>query len=692
MGIKLTAAALLAGSALFTIQPSLIDNPDFSQEDLSVWEQEAAGAQITAQEAAEPIYGDVKTYGKITGRTSNYQCFAQDITDKVEKNQEYQYSFYVMLDEEDYRDAPEAQRTVEISPYVTAQGQTKYGEGVSGMTRQAVEPGEWIHFTGTYTPSWSGDVEKVVLRILEQGENWGQGEGVMGTYYVTGVELRKLEPAAESKIETDVPDLWRVVTQDLGSDDFIMGGSIVGSDLKDSGVMELVTKHYNAVTIGNELKPDSMFGYSNQRCPGTETVTLNGEDLAVPVMDYSRAENVLDYIYDWNQAHPENPIKVRGHVLVWHSQTPEWFFHEDYDASKPYVTPQEMTKRQEWYIKTMAEHFTGEDSKYRGMFYGWDVVNEAVSDGTGTYRSDSENSSWWAVYHSNEFILNAFRFANQYMDPEIDLFYNDYNECGSRKSLGILQLLKDVKAAEGTRIDGMGMQGHYQTAGDPDILEVAEAARSYAGVVDQIQFTEVDFKASPDYDGTAATQQQEDYKLARRYLSLYNIIKKIRENGVNVTGFTVWGVVDKYSWLQSANSVGGGADGAQRQCPLLFDDDYKVKLSYWAFVDPDRVMAAFPAEPSPEPDSQESQVQSSQEESVEESVEESSEESVEGSVESASPAEPQGGEADTGAGPQEEAGQEGSSHLGVGIVIVGALVLAAAGVAGVILKKKKGKK
>lgn len=47
-----------------------------------------------------------------------------------------------------------------------------------------------------------------------------------------------------------------------------------------------------------------------------------------------------------------------------------------------------MTLRHEWYIKTMAEHYMGENSKYKDMFYGWDVVNEAISDGRGTYRNE----------------------------------------------------------------------------------------------------------------------------------------------------------------------------------------------------------------------------------------------------------------------------------------------------------------
>ena len=508
----------------------------------------------------------------------------------MEKDKDYIYSFYVMLDPVDYADAPAQQRNVEISPYITAGGNTLYSQGCSGTVSQVLEPGVWTQFTGIYTPSWSGDLEQIVIRILEQGTNYGQGEGVMGTYYMTGMELRE-QGARESIIQTDVPRLKDAVPGDLGQE-FIIGTSIVNSDLKDVDTMALVTRHFNAITLGNELKPDAMFGYSNDRCPGTETAILNGEELVVPKLDYSRAERTLDAIYDWNQSHPEDIIKVRGHVLVWHSQTPEWWFHEDYDADKPYADTETMNRRLEWYIKTMAEHFTGEDSKYHGIFYGWDVVNEAVSDGGSRYRNASENSSWWAVYQSNEFIINAFRYANQYMDPNVELYYNDYNEWYTAKQAGIEQLLKDVQEAEGTRIDGMGMQGHYQTAGSPTMKEFATAARAYAAIVGQVQITELDMKASSAYDGTAATREKEFKTQGERYKELYDTVKSLREEGVNISNITLWGVVDKNSWLQTFNAVGGAADGKQRQCPLLFDDDYMVKPAFWAFADAARLETA----------------------------------------------------------------------------------------------------
>ena len=372
-------------------------------------------------------------------------------------------------------------------------------------------------------------------------------------------------------------------------EEFIAGTAITGNEITDKELMNLVTTHFNGVTLGNELKPDCMFGYKNEFCPGTETVTLNGEKIEVPIMGFARAEKYLDYILAWNEENPDRQIRVRGHVLVWHSQTPEWFFHEEYDASKPYVTPEEMDKRQEWYIKSVLEHFVGPESEYKDLFYGWDVLNEAVSDNRGTYRNDKEGSSWWAVYQSNDYIISAFRYANKYAPSSVKLYYNDYNDCTSSKIKGIEELLTAVKEAPGTRIDGMGMQGHYDI-NYPTIQAFKQAAARYCAIVDEVMVTELDFKASSMYDGTKDTLGSEYMRQAVRYRDIYEAMKELNDSGeAKVTGMIVWGVIDGNSWLQAYTGVGGGVTDGRPQCPLLFDDDYEPKPAFYGITDPDKL-------------------------------------------------------------------------------------------------------
>ncbi len=276
----------------------------------------------------------------------------------------------------------------------------------------------------------------------------------------------------------------------------------------------------------------------------------------MPTLYFSRADEILNKLLEWNNSHPDEKIQVRGHVLVWHSQTPEWFFREGYtvgqkaDGSENYVTPEVMNLRMEWYIKTVLEHYTGENSPYKDLFYGWDVVNEAVNNGGRGYRTEKvsaieplsqsthgSKSSWWAVYQSNEYIINAFRFANKYAPADLELYYNDYNESDSSKVKDIVTLLTDVKEAEGTRIDGMGMQGHYKLS-DPKLSDIEKAIRAYAAVVGQVQFTELDMKASTDI--TSEEVLAEEYeKQAEHYHDIYMLLQKLdAEDGIEIRGIT----------------------------------------------------------------------------------------------------------------------------------------------------------
>ncbi len=422
------------------------------------------------------------------------------------------------------------------------------------------------------------------------------------------------ETEADTKDSTDetdqgteeadqIPTLKDCVEQKMGCR---FGCAITGQEPWDLKLWNLVTDQFNCVTLGNELKPDSLFGYSNSKCPGTEEVELNGEMITVPVLNYKNPEKILNKILKWNEAYPDKALQVRGHVLLWHSQTPEWFFHEDYDKEKPYVSAEVMDKRQEWYIKSVLEHFTGEDSEYKELFYGWDVVNEAISDSTGTYRTDTErpdedlsqdthggNSSWWHVYQDESFIINAFKYANKYAPETLELYYNDYNECDAKKRAGIIELLKAVKEAEGapgegTRITAMGMQGHYSVNG-PTNAEIEASAKAYGKVVGNVQITEWDMSASDEFDSADPELVTKEYEDQRKMYNLqyYGLFAAQNSGDVKITGITFWGTIDKYSWLQFRSNVGGGNKTGASQCPLLFDNNYEPKPCFYVFTQTD---------------------------------------------------------------------------------------------------------
>ena len=448
------------------------------------------------------------------------------------------------------------------------------------------------------SPTGEGDMVAVGLMTTD---NAGSGSAIS---LVSVTVETDTTPKTPPEIEQNIED-WKksVTSSDALGENAIAGTGIMLDEIKDNTLMDLVEKHFNAVTFGNELKPDALFNYQLEKSVKTKTVQFDGQDLEVPMvndagdsLDFSRADAMVDKILEWNAAHPDRKIRIRGHVLVWHSQTPEWFFHENYDISKPYVDKETMNRRLEWYIASVFDHYFGEaaNKKYDGLFYGWDVVNEAVIG--NTYRTDTvspaesldeirhgNNSSWWHVYKSNEFIINAFKYANKYAPSDVELYYNDFGETDNIKSEGIIKLISDVKSAQGTRLDAFGMQAHYSV----DSFSAAQfktVAKKYAEAAGKVQLTELDFQASAAYKSGAASKESEYTKMAYCHKQLFDAAKDLKKNGTNVAGITVWGVIEPNSWLHSQSNVGGGADGS-KQCPLLFDGKYKAKPAYWAYVD-----------------------------------------------------------------------------------------------------------
>ena len=135
------------------------------------------------------------------------------------------------------------------------------------------------------------------------------------------------------------------------------------------------------------------------------------------------------------------------------------------------------------------------------------------------------------------------------------------------------------------------MQAHYNVDGF-SAAQFKSVAKKYAAAAGKVQLTELDFKASSTYDGTAAAKESEYTKMAYCHKNLYEAIKALKAEGTNVSGITVWGVIEPNSWLHSQSDLGGGASGSA-QCPLLFDGNYKAKPAYWAYVDASKLQPAI---------------------------------------------------------------------------------------------------
>lgn len=433
-----------------------------------------------------------------------------------------------------------------------------------------------IKYDDTYTLSDTWQKVSGTMVIAEtQNPTTESGISFTGTPGITfDIDNLQIAEMRIPKVDMTIPDLHEEV-QKTGNGVEYMGVALPVSSLDNENTMKLVEKHFNSVTCENEMKPESILGSGE---PGVKKL----EDLK---LNFESADKVAQHFWDYNEKNPSKPIKMRGHVFVWHSQTPTWWFREDFKSDGAYVSKEEMNKRIDWYIKTVGEHF---DDKFPGLIYAWDVVNEQASDAGGIRMG----TDWAAIYGgSTEYILQAFKSADQYLAKDTILFYNDYNDCDPVKAATICGFLKEIRGVlkEGRKL-GAGMQGHHDML-TPTYETIETATRKYAEIADVVHITELDIKSSVGFDGKDL--ETEFTKEGHRYKDIYEIVRKINAEHKSdpkslkgyVQNITIWGTHDPVSWLKTSNSVGGSADGKTPQYPLLFDDYYGAKPAYWAFVD-----------------------------------------------------------------------------------------------------------
>ena len=327
--------------------------------------------------------------------------------------------------------------------------------------------------------------------------------------------------------------------KDYYSNHFPIGVAVTPRTLSGDEA-QLVRQHFNSLTAENAMKMGPIH-------PEQDRYYWSGADSIVAFAQ-------------------QHGLKVRGHNLCWHEQTPAWLFK---DEKGNRVTKEVLLQR-------LKEHITTVVSRYKGKVYAWDVVNEAVNDNPDSLL---RNSLWYQIC-GDDYIAKAFEYAHE-ADPEAVLFYNDYSETYPQKRERIYTLLKKLLDSK-VPVHAIGMQGHWSLQ-HPTENDLRTALDRYASLGLKIQVTELDISVynagnnNKPADGTIRytyTPEMEQ-KQAEQYKMIF---KLFREYKSVITGVTFWNVSDRHSWLDNFPVRG------RKNFPLLFDQNLKPKKAYWEVV------------------------------------------------------------------------------------------------------------
>ena len=263
---------------------------------------------------------------------------------------------------------------------------------------------------------------------------------------VTEAPTATLEPTPTEKptaTPTPTPDPAEgKQLKDLFAEHGMKVGTCLNTQMIDRAVVKnLLLTHFNSVTMENSMKPDYLFNKKKSQETGELVVEFNSDALKM---------------MKWAQ---ENNYSMRGHTLIWYSQTPDWIFHVDFDQNKDLVDRDTMLKRMEGYIKNVFAAL--EELGYIDIFYAYDVVNEAWME-NGTVRQNR-----WTQIIGEDYLWYAFYYADKYAPETIDLYYNDYNE--QFKTLTLYNFVNTLVDEDGRYlIDGIGLQAHLYTTDNLD--------------------------------------------------------------------------------------------------------------------------------------------------------------------------------------------------------------------------------
>ena len=327
-----------------------------------------------------------------------------------------------------------------------------------------------------------------------------------------------------------LPALAQNTLKEAYKDAFKMGCAVNTQIVsgRDNRSAQIILKQFNAVSPENDLKPEVLHPQPDE-------------------WNFQAADRYVQFAKD-------NGLWALGHTLVWHNQTPDFFFNHADGTPKNH---DEMVETMRSYIKKVAGHFAGKVN-------AWDVVNEII-DNDGSYRKTLWTNAFGG--DGDEVVRLAFQFAHEY-DPNAELYYNDFNVWRPAKRDGIARMVRMLQK-NGIKIDGIGIQAHWGL-NFPKNEYITAAIDTFATLGVKVMITELDVDVLPiTKEGQVIGKSLQDplyqleefetfldpYKnglpddverlLTNRYAELMRIFYDRRDK---IDRVTIWGLHDGMSW------------------------------------------------------------------------------------------------------------------------------------------------
>ena len=494
----------------------------------------------------------------VTDRTNAWNGAAIDVTDSIVPGAKYRVTAYMKQMSDD---------TTPIKCSVQM-GQT-YPEIA---TVEEAPSGEWVKIEGEIEVASSFSEYLIYFEMPKDNT---------ADFYLDSVEITQIskgKDVVDPNTLDSIKDTYKDIFQYMGTCANYYGYGAKKDQLTTPKLVNFIKRQFNSITLENEMKPDTVLGnsYSKKLISVEEARKLgysipdNYADDEVPQLSLDAVDKTLEFC-------AKNNIKMRAHTLMWHQQTPNWFFAEDYSGKTP-ATPEVMDARLEFFVRTVMRHVMDKEKDLTGkagsIVYAWDVTNEYIHR-----TNEPTDPSWMDVYGNMglqpSYVKKAFTIAyeeleNRGLQNDVTLFYNDYDEYDCADDIvSLVNFINSDKKVCG----GIGMQSHLTGPENPTIDLYAETLDKFLATGLEVQVTELDAEVKGAENDEEGLAEQAAYMKA----IMETIVKKQlnRDKNANpkgITGVTVWGLYDSCSW--------------RNNIPLLFGSGINdPKPSFYAFIE-----------------------------------------------------------------------------------------------------------